>query len=133
MSWLFWVIAGGFALWVLTPVLLIAAALFATTPEDTTRPSVAERRYPWEQQLEGCPRLLISYVDFEGNATEREITPKVMAGPAKNRPDRVMAYCHHRKAPREFVLSRIKAACDAGTGEVIPNIKSFIKLYAKAA
>ena len=41
-------------------------------------------RYPWERPLLRCPRLLITYVDFEGNATEREITPKLPAQPRTN-------------------------------------------------
>ena len=89
-------------------------------------------RYPWERPLLRCPRLLITYVDFEGNATEREITPKFIAGPAKNKPDRILAYCHYREAPRAFVLARIQAAAVAGTGEIIPNVKRFVKLYARA-
>lgn len=60
--------------------------------------------------------LFIEYVAGDGAASSRRITVRQIIG---NPPSHLLAYCHERRAARNFRLDRIVLAVDPATGEVL--------------
>ncbi len=65
--------------------------------------------------------LLIRYKDGEGNITDRRIS-EIEPG----EPGYISAFCHERGEGRTFKISRIVSAVDAGTGEIVEDLYSFL-------
>jgi hypothetical protein len=59
--------------------------------------------------------LFIVYEAASGEVSERRITVRQLVG---NPPQMLLAWCHERKAPRNFRFDRIVEAIDPETGEV---------------
>lgn len=59
--------------------------------------------------------LFIAYVDAKGDRSQRRITVRHLIDAP---PTMLFAFCHERRAPRNFRLDRIAEVADAATGEV---------------
>ena len=70
--------------------------------------------------------LHIHFVDRNGNATDRAIRTLRYAHDPDTGGGVVHAFCHLRKAPRQFAFSRIKRCIDRETGEVVENLGAFL-------
>lgn len=84
-------------------------------PDDSYVPSGKRR------PIKGM-RLHIRFQDLEGKVTERDISPNWYVHDPLTGKGMVHAFCHLRGANRPFALSRIRAATDLETGEIIPNL-----------
>jgi predicted DNA-binding transcriptional regulator YafY len=83
---------------------------------------------PTQAEL-SSPRVLITYAAASGEVTQREITMRKATGHmvgTKTVLTHVNAYCHLRNTPRTFSIKRIRQAADAQTGEIIPDISTYI-------
>lgn len=59
---------------------------------------------------------------------EDEVTERVISDPEIEPPNNIHAHCHLRNEKRTFSLSRIEAAVDLGSGEVIDDIWRYFGL-----
>jgi len=62
----------------------------------------------------------ITYTDSKGQKSERRIT-MYSVNPTIDNDYMIRAYCHERKAPRTFKMSRIVELTDMETGEIFDN------------
>lgn len=68
--------------------------------------------------------LRITYRDFEGKETTRDVTPYTRATN-----DRFRAFCHLRQEPREFVFDRVVGGVNLETGEVLDRAGVFKHIH----
>lgn len=60
--------------------------------------------------------LFLVYVNAKGEGSQRRVSIRRLVG---NPPTNLMAWCHERKAMRNFRIDRISEAVDPATGEVL--------------
>lgn len=75
--------------------------------------------------------LLLHYRDVAGDATERHVTVRRLRGKRVEGSDKiewksVYCWCHMRQNVRSFLFSRIQAAADPHTGEVILDLPAWL-------
>jgi uncharacterized tellurite resistance protein B-like protein len=72
-------------------------------------------------------RLKIKYTDRDGSRTERVIRVREFdAAPGNAKSGLIFAHCEMRNANRSFRYERIQSAIDMETGELIPEVQSFL-------
>lgn len=72
-------------------------------------------------------RLRLRYIDSQGVATLRDIQLHHYSLDASTMLGYLHAYCHLRKAPRTFAMSRVHEVIDLDTGEVIRNLPAWLQ------
>ena len=106
--------------------LLIAAGviwfLLKKTGDGTSHTAQGKNQPPPSAAREAALRL--TYQDFEGNQTTRDVSPYTRATN-----ERFRAYCHLRKEAREFVFARVQGGVDLQTGEVLDRAGVFRHIH----
>lgn len=78
-------------------------------------PETSRRRTPSRKAT-----LRITYRDFEGNETTRDVSPYTKATN-----ERFRAFCHLRQESREFVFDRVVSGVNLETGETLDRAGVF--------
>ena len=78
------------------------------------------------RQLSGV-RLNIHFTDRDGKTSQRDITSQRYAYNPDTKAGVLYAFCHMRNGNRPFALNRISKAVDLETGEIIPDLGSFLE------
>lgn len=87
-----------------------------TTPQTQSRDDTPRGR----RTAPRAATLRITYRDFEGQETTRDVSPYTKATN-----ERFRAYCHLRKEAREFVFARVQGGVDLQSGEVLDRAGVF--------
>lgn len=85
--------------------------------------AIGESAFFREHGLRPFAQLRIRYGDAEGSQTEREIAVYHV----DLRDGAIQAYCRLRKDRRSFYIKRVAEAIDIETGEVVADLKSFLR------
>lgn len=79
----------------------------------------------WNVDSDGAGRVLIHYVDAQGDRTVREIRPLALEGHLEGHTfsaQCIEAHCYSAKATRTFRIDRIQELADPRSGEVLDLI-----------
>jgi len=71
-----------------------------------------------------APTLRLTYQDFEGTQTTRDVTPYTRATN-----ERFRAFCHLRGEAREFLFARVQSGIDLDTGESLDRAGVFRHIH----
>jgi hypothetical protein len=72
-------------------------------------------------------QLHIAYQDADGDSSERDLT---VAAYSEEPPGYVIGFCHLRRAIRTFRVDRTATAVDLETGELIPDLRGWLRTKA---
>lgn len=71
-----------------------------------------------------APTLRLTYRDYEGTQTTRDVTPYTKATN-----ERFHAFCHLRGEAREFLFCRVQSGIDLSTGEALDRAGVFRHIH----
>ena len=92
---------------------------------ELSMPDDEEELPPEEQKLDKISGIcvIITYEDSKGNSSQRLVTCKQLS--VRGGKYYITAFCHHRQAPRSFLIDRIVDVFDANTGECLSPAQAF--------
>lgn len=113
-------------MWTLLLIFVVLALLLhlAKGTKPTAPPPDDEDATTRRRATPRTPTLRITYRDFEGQETTRDVSPYTKATN-----ERFRAYCHLRKEAREFVFARVQGGVDLQTGEVLDRAGVFKHIH----